>query len=119
MDLRVRDHAGARHFVRRRRACARMCGIHVLVVEQQTLAVRTRGGDVVKHMARIAGLMVALLGAAPYARAQDALTLHTGWQIQSSAKAGVDGARISSARYAPRSWYKATVPSTVVGALVD
>ncbi|HEX7020861.1 MAG TPA: beta galactosidase jelly roll domain-containing protein, partial [Gemmatimonadaceae bacterium] len=70
-------------------------------------------------MARMAGLMVALLGAAPYARAQDALTLHTGWQIQSSAKTGVDGAKISSARYAPRSWYKATVPSTVVGALVD
>ena len=45
--------------------------------------------------------------------------LRTGWLVQSSAKVGVDGARISSSHYKPSAWYRATVPSTVVGALVD
>jgi hypothetical protein len=39
--------------------------------------------------------------------------------IQSSAKVGVDGAVISAPSYAATDWYRATVPSTVVGALVD
>ena len=51
--------------------------------------------------------------------AQEQLTLHDGWMIQSSAKVGVDGATISSATYHPADWYRATVPSTVVGTLVD
>ena len=46
-------------------------------------------------------------------------SLHAGWLIQSSAKVGVDGARLSSATYRATGWYRATVPSTVVGALVD
>jgi len=59
-----------------------------------------------------------LVCAAPAARPQDLQTLHDGWAIQSSAKAGTDGARISSALYRASGWYKATVPSTVVGSLV-
>jgi exo-1,4-beta-D-glucosaminidase len=51
--------------------------------------------------------------------AQDQLALHSGWMIQSSTKVGVDGAAISSTRYNPAGWYSATVPSTVVGALVE
>lgn len=45
--------------------------------------------------------------------------LHDGWMIQSSAKAGVDGAAISSSGYDAAGWYRSTVPSTVVGTLVD
>ncbi len=45
--------------------------------------------------------------------------LHDGWMIQSSAKVGADGAAIASVAYRPAGWYAATVPSTVVGALVE
>ncbi|HMI55746.1 MAG TPA: beta galactosidase jelly roll domain-containing protein, partial [Gemmatimonadaceae bacterium] len=51
--------------------------------------------------------------------AQDQLMLYGGWLIQSSAKAGLDGATISSPTYHPTGWYSATVPSTVVGTLVE
>ena len=60
--------------------------------------------------------LVVLAGEAP---AQEQLTLHDGWMIQSSAKAGTDGAVISAPAYRPTDWYRATVPSTVVGALVE
>jgi exo-1,4-beta-D-glucosaminidase len=53
------------------------------------------------------------------AESQEQLMLHNGWQIQSSAKVGTDGAALSSTAYRPTGWYRATVPSTVVGALVD
>jgi len=53
------------------------------------------------------------------ATAQERVTLHNDWLIQSSAKVGIDGAAISSTSYQPTDWYKATVPSTVVGALVE
>jgi exo-1,4-beta-D-glucosaminidase len=39
--------------------------------------------------------------------------------IQSSARVGTDGAKISSRTFHPTGWYRATVPSTVVGTLVD
>ena len=45
--------------------------------------------------------------------------LHTGWLLQSSAKVGTDGAAISATSYHPVEWYSVTVPSTVVGALVE
>jgi exo-1,4-beta-D-glucosaminidase len=45
--------------------------------------------------------------------------LHDGWFIQSSAKVGTDGAAISTPGYHETDWYRATVPSTVVGALVE
>lgn len=41
------------------------------------------------------------------------------WQLQTSAKVGTDGAAISSTSYHPSEWYSVTVPSTVVGALVE
>jgi exo-1,4-beta-D-glucosaminidase len=63
--------------------------------------------------------LVALLLCAASAAAQERRMLHEGWLLQSSAKAGVDGARISSTAFRPAGWYKATVPSTVVGALVE
>ena len=47
------------------------------------------------------------------------MSLHTGWLIQSSGKVGGDGAAISSIAYRPTGWYRATVPSTVVGTLVE
>ncbi|HEV2671540.1 MAG TPA: beta galactosidase jelly roll domain-containing protein [Gemmatimonadales bacterium] len=49
---------------------------------------------------------------------QIALVL-AGWLLQSSAVVGMDGANISSPSYHARGWYRATVPSTVVGALVE
>ena len=61
-------------------------------------------------------LIVAVRSAAT---AQEQLMLHNGWLIQSSAKVGADGAGISSTSYRPSDWYSATVPSTVVGALVE
>jgi exo-1,4-beta-D-glucosaminidase len=53
------------------------------------------------------------------AQAQEQVMLRTGWQIQSSAKVGTDGPAISSTAYRPTDWYRATVPSTVVGTLVE
>ena len=71
-------------------------------------------------MRRVSRLIVVLCAAASSALgAQEQLALHNGWQIQSSAKVGTDGASISSTTYRAVDWYRATVPSTVVGSLVD
>ncbi len=72
-------------------------------------------------MKSISGAVASLLlvCAAQAAVAQEQMVLHTGWLIQSSAKVGVDGAAISSPTYRPADWYHATVPSTVVGSLVE
>ena len=64
------------------------------------------------------GLLI-VFAAANVATAQERLMLPDGWMIQSSAKAGTDGAAISSTTYNPTDWYRATVPSTVVGALIE
>ncbi|MGH7627332.1 MAG: glycosyl hydrolase 2 galactose-binding domain-containing protein, partial [Gemmatimonadaceae bacterium] len=64
-------------------------------------------------------VLVFMLACAAAARAQDRRMLRGGWLIQSSARAGTNGARISTAHYQPRDWYHATVPSTVVGTLVE
>ncbi len=45
--------------------------------------------------------------------------LSDGWVIQSSAKIQASAEMISSLAFKPMDWYKATVPSTVVGNLVD
>jgi exo-1,4-beta-D-glucosaminidase len=65
------------------------------------------------------GVNCLLLPVAGVALAQEQLMLHNGWLIQSSAKVGTDGAMISSPTYHPTDWYRATVPSTVVGTLVE
>jgi exo-1,4-beta-D-glucosaminidase len=69
-------------------------------------------------MKRISTIISLSLCIAGTARAQERHMLHDGWFIQSSGKAGVDGAKISSSTYRPRGWYRATVPSTVMGTLV-
>ncbi|HZI99252.1 MAG TPA: hypothetical protein VFD22_01230 [Gemmatimonadaceae bacterium] len=53
------------------------------------------------------------------ARSQERQILHDGWLLQSSAKAGADGPAISSQVLKTQGWYRTTVPSTVVGALVE
>jgi exo-1,4-beta-D-glucosaminidase len=44
--------------------------------------------------------------------------LHKNWQIQSSCEAKAAGEQISSAGFDAKSWHKADIPATVVGALV-
>jgi exo-1,4-beta-D-glucosaminidase len=70
-------------------------------------------------MKRISAVLSILLWTAGTAPAQEQQMLHAGWLIQSSAKVGTDGAVISAVAYHPTGWYRATVPSTVVGTLVD
>ena len=70
-------------------------------------------------MKRISAVFFLLLLAPGVMRAQERLALHAGWLLKSSAGIGVDGATISSPTYRPTGWHRATVPSTVVGALVD
>ena len=70
-------------------------------------------------MKRISAVLSLLLWTAGTAPAQEQQMLHGGWLIQSSAKVGTDGAAISAVAYQPTGWYRATVPSTVVGTLVD
>ncbi len=47
------------------------------------------------------------------------IRLAEGWQIQSSAVAGHDGVTLSSEGASIEGWYKASVPSTVMGALTE
>jgi exo-1,4-beta-D-glucosaminidase len=46
------------------------------------------------------------------------LALRDGWALQTSAKVEAKGEVISTAKFIPRGWHKATVPTTVVAALV-
>ena len=46
------------------------------------------------------------------------IDLHEGWRIQSSAKVTGNGDEISTAKYRPRDWYPADIPSTVIATLV-
>ncbi len=46
------------------------------------------------------------------------LALRESWTLQSSAKVQAPGATISTTRFIPRGWHSATVPTTVVAALV-
>lgn len=70
-------------------------------------------------MKRVVWVLVLWLGTTGAVAGQQRQELRAGWRIQSSAEAGTDGARISSAGYTPQGWYRATVPSTVVGTLVE
>lgn len=49
----------------------------------------------------------------------DKIILKNNWYIQSSGKINEGGKTISQSAYKPEKWYPATVPSTVVGTLVD
>ena len=49
----------------------------------------------------------------------DNVILRENWFIQSSADAHADGAAISAVGFSTRSWYPATMPSTVLSALVE
>jgi exo-1,4-beta-D-glucosaminidase len=54
------------------------------------------------------------LGAVP----EKALVLHAGWQLKDS-EPGVDGAAVSKVGYEAKGWFETTVPTTVLGALVQ
>ena len=49
---------------------------------------------------------------------QNRLMLHEGWSLQTSAKVEAKGEVISTAKFSPQGWHRATVPTTVVAALV-
>jgi exo-1,4-beta-D-glucosaminidase len=72
----------------------------------------------VKQGSRWATLLL-LLFVADAASAQEKQMLHNGWLLNSSGTVGKDGAAISSSTYKPIDWQRVTVPSTVVGSLVD
>jgi exo-1,4-beta-D-glucosaminidase len=59
------------------------------------------------------------IGAVARADSSERIALADHWQLQSSAKAGAEGGVISTAAFKPSDWYPATVPSTIVGTLVD
>ena len=50
--------------------------------------------------------------------AEPRLMLHEGWELQTSAKVDAKGEVISTPSFAPKGWHAATIPSTVVAALV-
>jgi len=50
--------------------------------------------------------------------AADRFELHEGWTLQTSAKVEAKGEVISTAKFSPQGWHHATVPTTVVAALV-
>jgi exo-1,4-beta-D-glucosaminidase len=56
---------------------------------------------------------------APPAELHGRLALERGWMIQSSARVASAGAAISTPGFSTDGWYPATVPNTVVGALVE
>ena len=47
------------------------------------------------------------------------IVLQGGWHLQSSARVSEDGSRLSRADFNPSGWHDATVPSTVLAALVQ
>ncbi len=52
------------------------------------------------------------------AEVENQITLHEGWSLQTSAKVTAKGEDISTAKFVPTGWHVATVPTTVVAALV-
>jgi len=55
---------------------------------------------------------------AAWAAPPEKILLHDGWSIRSSAEVRDRGAELSAAAFDSHGWYPATVPSTVLGALV-
>ncbi|HEX5425923.1 MAG TPA: glycoside hydrolase family 2 protein [Candidatus Acidoferrales bacterium] len=56
--------------------------------------------------------------AAPSAKRGAKMFLRSGWTIQSSCKISADGAHVSAPGFVTKEWYPATVPTTVLAALV-
>ena len=50
--------------------------------------------------------------------AEPKLMLHEGWSLQTSAKVEAKGEIISTPQFSPQGWHSATVPTTVVAALI-
>src|SRR5438270_7182612 len=50
--------------------------------------------------------------------AEPTLPLHDGWSLQTSTKVEAKGEVISTSKFVPKGWHQATVPTTVVAALV-
>ena len=81
------------------------------------------------HMRKrlVSGSIVLLLSFTAFARNPNErqvpqaprLFLRKGWSIQSSAQVKEKGDTISENKYVPKNWYPTTVPSTVVGSLVE
>ena len=70
--------------------------------------------------ARATGLFTVLLCALrPAAASPHEIKLSADWLIQSADKAGADGGAVSAASFRPAGWNRASVPSTVLGALAD
>jgi exo-1,4-beta-D-glucosaminidase len=64
-------------------------------------------------------IITILAGAAvPVFAQENRVMLDRGWQIQSSAQIEADGAALSRTDFDSRKWHAATVPTTVLGALV-
>ena len=51
--------------------------------------------------------------------AENRLALQEGWSLETSAKVEAKGEVISTAKFSPQGWHHATVPTTVVAALVE
>ncbi len=63
-----------------------------------------------------AGIFVAAL---PLVSSGETITLNQGWAIQAADRLDATGAAISQSDFRPVNWQPATVPSTVLGALVN
>jgi exo-1,4-beta-D-glucosaminidase len=63
-------------------------------------------------------LATMLFGQSKAPSTEGKLTLRDGWSLQTSAKVEAKGEVISTAQFAPKGWHEATVPTTVVSALV-
>src|SRR4051812_27427535 len=63
-------------------------------------------------------LLTAMLVSGASAANNNRIDLHHGWHIESSAKVKQTGAEISKVGYSTAGWHAATVPTTVVAALV-
>jgi exo-1,4-beta-D-glucosaminidase len=83
------------------------------------------------HKRLVSGSIILLLSLTAFARngserrlpqprsTSTGLFLRKGWKLQSSAKIKEKGDVISENKFQPTNWYAATVPSTVVGTLVE
>ncbi len=70
----------------------------------------------------IVGNLAAVMGLAaapPKSAASSSMLLRENWKIQSSADVHESGSVLSTAGFNDRDWYRATLPSTVLSALVD